>query len=72
MHPISKGLVFLGIIMIIGGLLVHLSFQHKLWPLPGDIVIEKPHLRVYIPLTTSLILSLILTILFWLGNRFFS
>jgi len=38
--------------------------------LPGDIRIERDNVRVYIPLTTCILLSLLLTGLFWL-LRFF-
>ena len=34
-----------------------------------DIVIERENFRLYIPLATSLIISVVLSILFWLLNR---
>lgn len=41
--------------------------------LPGDIRIEKDHLRIYIPLVSCLLLSLILSLVLWiirvLSNR---
>jgi len=37
--------------------------------LPGDIVIEREGFRFYFPLTTSIIISLILTLLFWLFRK---
>jgi len=38
--------------------------------LPGDVVIERPNLRVYIPLTTCILLSLLLTGVAWLVRYF--
>ena len=49
-----------------------------LWPwltkmglgrLPGDIVIERENSRFYFPITTSILVSLILSLLFWLFRR---
>jgi hypothetical protein len=37
--------------------------------LPGDIIIERGNLRIYIPLATSLLLSVALSLLLWLLNR---
>lgn len=46
----------------------------RLWPglgrLPGDIAIQKGNWSFYFPLTTSLLVSLALTLLFWLLRRF--
>ena len=45
------------------------SIRHGLGRLPGDIVIERENLRVYLPLTTSLLVSLALSLVLWLLNR---
>lgn len=37
--------------------------------LPGDIVFEHGDLRVYVPLATSLLLSVALSAVLWLMNR---
>jgi hypothetical protein len=37
--------------------------------LPGDIVIERDNFRLYIPIVTSLIVSLVLSLILWLFNR---
>jgi hypothetical protein len=37
--------------------------------LPGDIVIERKHFSLYFPLATSVILSVVLSLLFWLFTR---
>lgn len=64
---ISKYLIIIGIIFVAVGIL--LSFIPKLGffgKLPGDIYIEKENYRVYIPITTSIVISLLLTGIFWL------
>lgn len=49
-----------------------------LWPflqklgmgrLPGDIVIERENFRLYLPLGTSLLISLVLSVILWLFGR---
>ena len=49
-----------------------------LWPwvsrlglgrLPGDIVIERENFRLYIPVATSVIISVVLSVILWLLNR---
>jgi hypothetical protein len=41
----------------------------RLGRLPGDLRIEREHFRLYLPLATSLLLSLVLSLLFWLFGR---
>jgi len=37
--------------------------------LPGDIVVNKPHLRVYVPITTMVALSVVVSLLFWIIRK---
>jgi len=37
--------------------------------LPGDITIERGNLRLYIPLASSLLVSVILSLILWIANR---
>ncbi|MDH7476396.1 MAG: DUF2905 family protein [Microgenomates group bacterium] len=55
-------LISFGILITFFGLLLKL-FQKINFFLPGDILIKKEHFTFYFPLTTSIILSLILTII---------
>jgi hypothetical protein len=67
---IGKFLIVLGIsVAFIGALLmisVKISFLGKL---PGDILIQKKNFTFYFPIATSIIVSLVLTLLFWLFGR---
>jgi Protein of unknown function (DUF2905) len=38
--------------------------------LPGDVSIERPSFRLYLPLGTSVLLSIVLSLVLWLFNRF--
>jgi hypothetical protein len=65
----SRFLIVLGIVFIVAGVLYPLVQKLGLGRLPGDIVIERESYRVYIPLGTSILISLVLTLIFWLINR---
>jgi len=55
-------------ILLIGLLWPYLS-KLGLGRLPGDIVIERENVTLYIPLATCLLLSLVLSLIFWVANR---
>jgi len=67
--PIAQFLITIGIVLVLVGLLWPFLQKSGLGRLPGDIVIEKENFRFYFPLTTSIVVSLILTLLFWLFRR---
>ena len=67
--PISQFLVTIGVVLVLTGLLWPVLNKTGLGRLPGDIVVERENFRLYFPLTSSIIVSLILTILFWLFRR---
>ncbi len=62
-------LIAIGLALVALGLLWPLAERFGLGRLPGDIFFERGNLRVYIPLATSLLISLALSLLFWLVNR---
>jgi len=62
-------LITLGLILVAVGLLWPWLSKLGLGRLPGDIVIERESGRFYFPITTSLLVSLILSLLFWLFRR---
>jgi len=66
-----KLLILLGGALVGAGLLWILAERLgiKLGRLPGDIVLERGGLRVYAPLVTSLLLSVVASAIFWLINR---
>jgi len=63
---ITVGLVLCGI----GLVLVFFDRIPLLGKLPGDITIRKEHFRVYIPITTSILISLVLSLVMWLISFF--
>ena len=65
----SRGLIIFGIVLIAIGLLWPVISKLGLGRLPGDIVIERENLRLYVPIMTSLIISVVLSLLLWFFNR---
>lgn len=67
---IGKFLVLLGLIIAALGCLLLISGKIPwIGKLPGDILIQRKNLTFYFPLATSIILSLILTLIFWIIGR---
>ena len=70
MPAIGKMLIILGIMLIIVGIGFVLGDKIPfLGKLPGDIMIKKERFSFYFPITTSIIISIILTILFSLFRK---
>jgi hypothetical protein len=67
----GKLLIIVGIVFILVGLIVtflpRLPFPGKL---PGDIVVERENFKFFFPLTTSIIISLLLSLIVYLINRY--
>jgi len=66
----GKFLVVLGVIAIALGALLLISGKIPwIGRLPGDILIQKKNYTIYVPLATSIIISLIITFIFWLMGK---
>ena len=62
----QKLLIILGLVLVVIGLLWPWLGSLPLGRLPGDIVIERDNFRFYLPITTMVIASVALSLLFWL------
>lgn len=65
----AKALILAGIILIAIGMAWLLAEKLGFGRLPGDIVIKQGNVQVYIPVMTSIIISIVLSVLLWLVNR---
>lgn len=65
----SRGLIIAGALLIGAGLLWPWLSQLPLGRLPGDLRVERPGFSFYLPITTGLLLSLLLSLLLWLLRR---
>lgn len=59
----------LGILFLLAAVLWPWLSRFPFGRLPGDIVIERENFTFYFPLATSILLSLLLSLLFWLWRK---
>jgi len=70
MDSLGKMLIVFGVVLaLLGGLLLFAGKLPFLGRLPGDIVIRRENWSVYFPITTSIVLSVLLTLLLSLFSR---
>jgi hypothetical protein len=71
MNPIAKMLIIGGIVLVVLGLIWQVGGRFlNFGRLPGDIVVEKENFKFYFPLATSIILSVVLSLVFYLFSKF--
>ncbi|WP_456390229.1 DUF2905 domain-containing protein [Hydrogenimonas sp.] len=66
MSDIGRLLIMTGVVLVIFGLFVSVVGK-----LPGDIVIKKDNFTFYFPIATLILLSIILSFLFYLFSKLF-
>ena len=73
MADIGKSIIFIGIIIVIIGVVILFSdrLPFNLGKLPGDISYKKENFSFYFPITTSILISIVLSLLFYLFGKFF-
>ncbi|HEY5656449.1 MAG TPA: DUF2905 domain-containing protein [Myxococcota bacterium] len=70
MSSLPRTLIVAGAILVLLGLVLHANPSIPLLgKLPGDVRIERPGLRVYIPVTTCILVSVVLSALLWLLSK---
>jgi hypothetical protein len=66
---VNRLLVILGTALIVVGLAWPYLRRLPLFRLPGDIVIDRPGFRFFFPITTMLLISVVVSVLAWLLRR---
>ncbi len=76
MHELGKFLLITGGILVLCGLILYflptvsqIPWLNKLGQLPGDISVRRENFRFYFPLGTSLLLSVVFSVVFYLLQR---
>ena len=70
MDSFAKLLILFGLILAaVGGLMLFIGNVPYIGKLPGDIYVQRKNFSFYFPLTTSILLSIVLTLLFSLFSR---
>lgn len=73
MEQIGKTLIIIGIILVIAGLIIYFAGNKLTWlgHLPGDINIVRDNVRIFVPVTTMILLSAVLSLIMYLIKKFF-
>lgn len=65
----SRMLILAGLALIVAGVVWSIAERFGLGRLPGDIAVERENFRFYFPLTTSILISVVLSALVWFFRR---
>ena len=65
----QKALITIGLTLLIIGLLWPWLSKLPLGRLPGDIVIDKPNFKFYFPLTTMIVISVLISVILWIFRK---
>ncbi len=65
----QKFLIITGLALLIAGILWPWLGNLPLGRLPGDILISRPNLKVYFPITTMVVISLVISLILWIFHR---
>ena len=70
MNDLGRSLIVVGVLIVVVGAVLMLAGRVP-WVgrLPGDIYIQRGNWSFYFPIVTSLVVSVLLTLLFWLFGR---
>jgi membrane protein implicated in regulation of membrane protease activity len=63
-------LVVLGTLLVVVGLVVWAGVLSWFGRLPGDVRVERPSVRLYVPIVSMLVVSIVLSVLSWVIRRF--
>jgi hypothetical protein len=66
---VSRTLIIIGLVFVVIGILWPWLARLGLGRLPGDILVERGNFSIYIPITTGLLFSIVLSVMFWLFSR---
>ncbi|MHB8427485.1 MAG: DUF2905 domain-containing protein [Acidiferrobacterales bacterium] len=66
---VARTLVITGVVLVVAGLMWPWLSRIGFGRLPGDVIIRRGNFRLYFPMTTAVIVSLILNILIWLFRK---
>ena len=65
----QRALIVIGLAILLVGLSWPWLSQLPIGRLPGDIIVDKPGFKLYVPITTMLLVSAVITILLWLFRQ---
>jgi len=68
--PLGKALILLGLVLVAVGLLIMMGGKIPFFGrLPGDLKIDRDNFSFYFPLTTCILISVLVSLILWLFRR---
>ncbi|MBS3754553.1 MAG: DUF2905 domain-containing protein [Desulfobacterales bacterium] len=65
----QKALIIIGVAIALAGVFWPWLARLPIGRLPGDIIIDRPGMKVYIPITTMILVSVIVSIIMWILRK---
>ena len=65
----NRMLVVIGVVLVLAGLFWRQLSSLPIFRLPGDIVIDRPGFKLFFPITTMIVISLVVSLILWLFRR---
>jgi hypothetical protein len=65
----ARTLIILGVVLVAAGLLWPWLQKAGIGRLPGDVLIQRDGFTLYLPITTSILVSIVISVLLWLIGR---
>jgi len=69
-QQVGKWLILMGITIVLAGGLIMILGRAGLFKLLGDLVLGSKNWRIYLPIASCIIISIVLTVILWLINYF--
>ena len=71
MEKQGKILILIGLMIVVAGVIIWLMGDKLRWigRLPGDIHYERGNTRIFIPITTMILASILLSLILWIINK---
>ena len=66
---LSRILIGVGLLLVLAGIFWPVLSKLGLGRLPGDIIMERDKLSLYVPLASSILVSVVLSLILWIANR---
>jgi hypothetical protein len=65
----NRTLIVIGVVVVLAGLFWKQLSALPFFRLPGDLVIDRPGLKFFFPITTMIVISLVVSLILWLFRR---
>ncbi|MDT3696431.1 MAG: DUF2905 domain-containing protein [Ignavibacterium sp.] len=71
MNNIQKIIIIIGVVIVFVGLTWQWISKLPFGKLPGDIIVDKPSFKLFFPITSMIILSILVSLIIWIIKKFF-